>query len=184
MNDKEIMQKSSDFPRLGSAEYGLLFSDSEQQSKSLKTWKRLNKYFTIPLYKSNVLPLFGMGKIFLLLYTKGRKTGKKRITPVEYRKKDGVIHIVAGRGKKAHWLKNILANPEDVRIKLGFKKYNVKFEILTSVAEKNNFFKWYVFKYPKAAKMLFGWDSKTDNIETADFTFFSELIEILKIIPS
>ena len=180
MNSEE---KKIDFPRPGSAEYNLLYGDSEQQNKTLKTWKRLNKYFTIPLYRSNILQLFGAGKVFLLLYTIGRKTGKKRITPVEYRKRDGIIHFVAGRGKKAHWLQNMLVNPEEVRVKVGFRKYYINFELLKSIEEKNDLLIWYVTKYPKAAKMLFGWDPKNDNPATADFTSFSELIEIVKISP-
>ncbi len=176
-------EKNLDFPRPGSAEYNLLFGDSESQNKTLKTWKRLNKFFTIPLYKLNILPLFGAGKIFLLLYTTGRKTGKKRITPVEYRKREGVIHFVAGRGKKAHWLQNMLAKPDEVKVKVGFKKYQISFELLSSIEEKNDLFKWYVEKYPKAAKMLFGWNPKEDDLTTADFTSFSELVEIVKIMP-
>ena len=182
MNTQYSEKGSSDFPRPGSAEYNLLFGDSESQAKALKTWKRLNKYFTIPLYRINILPLFGFGKFFLLLYTKGRKTGKNRITPLEYRKKDGIIHFVAGRGMKAHWLKNMLAKPEDVRVKVGFRKHSISFELLASIEKKNDLFKWYVTKYPKAAKMLFGWDPKTDDAVTADFTSFSELVEVVKII--
>jgi len=169
------------FPRPGSAEYGLLLeTDIEKKKAILKRWTNMNKYFTIPLYEAGILPLFGMHKIFLLIYTKGRKTGKTRVTPVEYRKKEGVAHVVSGRGKNAHWFKNMIANPDDVVVKLGFKKRNVSFDVLETIEEKNNLFKWYVKKYPKAAKMLFGWDPKTDNPETADFTSFSELVEIVK----
>ncbi len=169
------------FPRPGSAEYGLLLeTDVEKRKKVLKRWKQMNKYFTIPLYRAGILQLLGGHKIFLLLFTKGRKTGKVRITPIEYRKKEGIVHIVAGRGKKAHWFQNMLANPDDVMVKLGFKKRKVSFQVLETIEEKNELFKWYVSKYPKAAKMLFGWNLKTDDPETADFTSFSELVEIVK----
>ena len=180
MNTKE---KDGDFPRPGSAEYGLLFSKNDEKKKVLKRWKNMNKYFTIPLYRVGILPLFGGGKIFLLLFTKGRKTGKERITPLEYRCKDEIIHVVAGRGKTAHWFKNLLANPDEVKIKVGFRKTHTSFELIQTIEEKNNLFKWYVVKYPKAAKMLFGWDSKTDDVETADFTSFSKLIEVVKFFP-
>lgn len=181
MNERE--RRINDFPRPGSAEYALLFAEEEEKSKTLKQWKRLNKYFTIPLYRGGILPLFGGGKIFLLLFTKGRKTGKQRITPIEYRTKDDIIHIVAGRGKAAHWFKNLEAHPDQVVIKVGFKKYAVNFETIQTVEEKNDLFKWYVTKFPKAAKMLFGWDPKKDKIETVDFTSFSELVEVIKFFP-
>ncbi len=181
MNEKE--ENVGDFPRIGSAEYDLLFSDKDDKKKVLKRWKNMNKYFTIPLYRIGVLPLLGGGKIFLLLFTKGRKTGKVRITPLEYRRKDNVIHVVAGRGKAAHWFKNLIANPDEVKIKVGFKKTSASFEIIETIEEKNALFKWYVIKFPKAAKMLFGWDPKTDNVEVADFTSFSKLIEVVKFFP-
>ncbi len=169
------------FPRPGSAEYGLLLETDEKKKKKILTkWKRMNKLFIIPLYRIGLLPIFGINKIFLLLYTKGRKTGKTRITPVEYRRKDGYVHVVAARGKKAHWFKNMIAHPEEVMVKIGFKKRKTSFEIFESIDKKNNLFKWYVEKYPKAAKYLFGWDPKIDVLETADFTSFSELIEIIK----
>ena len=172
------------FPRLGSAEHKMLFGDKEDQARTLKQWKRLNKYFTIPLYKIGILPLFGVGKIFLLLHTKGRKSGKQRITPLEYRKKDGIIHVVAGSGRKAHWFKNLQANPNDVMIKVGFRKFNANFNLLKTIEEKNKLFVWYVTEYPTAAKYLFGWDPKNDDPKTADFTSFSELIEIIQFYPA
>ena len=91
-----------------------------------------------------------------------------------------MIHVVAGRGKEAHWFKNLIANPNDVEIKLGFKKSKVSFQVLETTEEKNDLLKWYVDKYPKAGKMLFGWDPSIDRVETADFTSFSKLIEIIK----
>lgn len=181
VNNKDDLMDS--FPRPGSAEYNLLFVKGEEKERVLKKWKRMNKYFTIPLYRIGILPIFGGGKIFLLLFTKGKKTGKERITPLEYRRKDGIIHAVAGRGKKAHWFGNLIANPKEAKIKLGFKKKNVTFEVIQNLEEKNALFKWYVTKFPKAAKMLFGWDPKRDNVETADFTSFSNLIEVVKFFP-
>ncbi len=173
----------ADFPRPGSAEYGLLFAEKKEKQKILKKRKGLNKYFTIPLYRVNILPLFGGGKIFLLLFTKGRKTGKQRITPLEYRRKDGIIHVVVGRGKVAHWYKNLMAHPEEAKIKIGFKKFAVSIEIIQTIEEKNALFKWYVSKFPKAAKMLFGWDPKNNKVETVDFTTFSELVDVVKFFP-
>ena len=181
MNEKEGL--TDNFPRPGSAEYGLLLAEKEEKKKTLKQWKRMNKYFTIPFYRIGILPLLGGGKIFLLLFTKGRKTGKLRITLIEYRTKDGIIHVVSGRGKAAHWFKNLLTHPDQAKIKVGFKKYAVNFEIIQTIEEKNALFKWYVTKYPKAAKMLFGWDPKNDIVETADFTTFSELVEVVKFLP-
>ena len=183
MSDEDT-SGSSPFPRLGSAEYKLLFGSKEEEKHTLKQWQRLNRFVSIPLYRIGLLPLVGMSKIFLLLFATGRKTGKQRITPLEYRKKDGIIHVVAGRGKKAHWFKNIQANPDTVQIRVGFRKFKASFNVFRTIEEKNELLIWYVTKYPKAAKYLFGWDPKNDDPKTADFTSFSKLIEIIQFYPS
>ncbi|MHA1235296.1 MAG: hypothetical protein ACTSQL_09465 [Promethearchaeota archaeon] len=41
--------------------------------------------------------------------------------------------------------------------------------------------RWYVVNYGKAAKMLFGWNPKTDDPETADFTNLLKMISIVKL---
>ena len=175
---------ASPYPRPGSAEYKLLFGNKEEEKRSLKQWKRLNKFFSVPFYRIGLLPLFGMSKVFLLLFTTGRKTGKQRITPLEFRKKESIIHVVAARGKKAQWFKNIQANPDTVKVRVGFRKFEASFNVFETIEEKNELLIWYVTKYPKAAKYLFGWDPKNDDPKTADFTSFSELIEIIQFYPS
>ncbi len=173
----------ADFPRPGSAEYSFLFGSKEERSKTLKQWKLMNKILTIPLYQIGIIPLLRINKIFLLLYTKGRKSGKRRITPLEYRTKDGVINVGAAKGKKAHWFRNLLANPDEVMIKTGFRKFKASFTILENIKEKNEYFIWYVDNFPTAAKFLFGWDPKTDDLKNSDFTAFSELVEVVQFYP-
>lgn len=168
------------YPRPKSAEYSFLMTEKEKQQSTLKTWKRANKFFTIPLYRLGLLPLLGFGFLFLLLFTKGRKTGKQRITPLEYHKINGTVHIFAGRGEKADWYKNLVANPNDVKIRRGFLKYKVQIEIL-SVEERKSIFHWYVTKHPLAAKELFGWDRKKDDPEHVDFSFLAEKIPVIKL---
>ncbi len=116
-----------------------------------------------------------------LLYTKGRKTGRKRISPLEYHRIDGVIHIFSGRGEKSHWLGNLKANPDDVKIKVGFRGYDVRPEIIKSKAKRDEIFRWYVKKHPRAAKMLIGWKPGRDVPETADFSLITKFIPVIKL---
>ena len=59
-----------------------------------------------------------LGKFVLLLTTVGRSSGKKRVTPLQYEEIDGRIYLGSAFGRKADWVKNILANPAvDVQIK-------------------------------------------------------------------
>ncbi len=177
------LEENDPIPRPGSVEYKFLFGTYEEQQRILKNWKRMNKFFTIPFYKIGIIPLTPLRKVFLLLYTKGRKTGKQRITPLEYRRKDGIIHVVAGRGRKAHWFKNLIANPNSVKIKVGFRKFEARYQILENVSDKVELLQWYVKKFPRDAKFLFGWDSKSDDPEKTDLSGFAKLIEIVQFHP-
>lgn len=68
------------------------------------------------------LPLFE--DFVLLLTTTGRKSGKLRHTPVEYRREPGTGYciIMAGWGGNTHWRKNIEANPS-VLVQAGRRKF-------------------------------------------------------------
>jgi len=172
---------SSEFPRPESRVYNRMLADEKTRKKDLKRSKTYNKYFIIPLYKIGLLPLLGLGRFGLRLQHKGRKTGKKRTTPVGYYRRDGVIHIISGRGEKADWLKNIRANPNDVYVQVGFRKYHAKVEIVDDLSERQNFWRWFIKKHQKAAKSFVGWDPKRDNPETTDLSFLIENLPVVRL---
>ncbi|MAT41619.1 MAG: hypothetical protein CL609_04705 [Anaerolineaceae bacterium] len=77
-------------------------------------FKILNK-FMILMWKLgladwiNLWPsVFGQ---FVVITHIGRKTGFKRLTPVNYAQIDGEIYVTAGFGAVSDWYKNILNNP-------------------------------------------------------------------------
>jgi len=51
------------------------------------------------------------GRIMVLKH-RGRKTGKTRLTPVNYAEIDGDIYCTAGFGRMTDWYRNLLAQPE------------------------------------------------------------------------
>jgi deazaflavin-dependent oxidoreductase (nitroreductase family) len=52
-----------------------------------------------------------LGKIVLLLSTTGRKTGLKRVTPLQFSELDGDFYVAAARGQRADWFLNLKAEP-------------------------------------------------------------------------
>jgi deazaflavin-dependent oxidoreductase (nitroreductase family) len=175
--------KEPSMPRPGSALYNLVHADYEIRKKTLKKWKLVNKLLILPLYRLQILPLFGLGRIFLIIITIGRKTGKKRRTPVEYHRINGVITVFSGRGDDAGWIKNIQANPAKVWIKHGFHKFHAQVRFIREEELKLNFIKWYVSKHSRSAKMLFGWEPKKDTIETTDLSNLMRIITIIQLYP-
>ena len=65
-------------PRPGSPLYNLNNEDENIRKKTLRKWRIANKFLVLPLYRLRILPLIGFGRIFLILTTKGRITGKKK----------------------------------------------------------------------------------------------------------
>lgn len=171
-----------ELPRSGSALYNLNHPDSEIREKYLKKFKRINKILVIPLYKLKILPLLGFGRIFLILTTIGRIAGKKRKTPLEYHRIDGVITIFSGRGEKADWLKNIRANPESVWVRHGFHSFQPRVKFVIDDTDKLNIIKWYVIKHKRSAKFLFGWNPKSDDPEAINFSRMLNTITIVQLL--
>lgn len=169
------------FPRPGSSIYNFTQNDEVKQRKTLKKWKRLNKYFTLPFYRIGLLPSLGFGRIFLLLKTKGRVTGKTRRTPVEYHWIHDIIHVFSGRGEQADWIKNMRANPDQIWVRHGFHWFHATPEFVERHSEKDEILKWYVENHPRAAKMLFGWNPKQDDSETADLSPLINLITVVRL---
>ncbi|MFX1235138.1 MAG: nitroreductase family deazaflavin-dependent oxidoreductase [Promethearchaeota archaeon] len=169
-------------PRPNTPLYNLTHEDNEIKAKTLKRWRRLNKYLVLPLYRCYLLPFFGFGRIFLILTTKGRKTGKKRRTPLEYHRIDNIIMVISGRGEDAGWMKNIRLNPDSVSVRHGFHRFKPKIDYVIDEDKKLQIIKWYVKKHGRSAKLLFGWDPKIDDLETTDFSNILRLISIIRFI--
>jgi len=174
-SDKEIL------PRSGSALYNMNHPNDNIRKKTLNKYKRLNKYLVIPLYRLRILPLLGFGRIFLILTTIGRKTGKKRRTPLEYHWIEGIMTIFSGRGEDSGWLKNIRANPASVWVKHGFHSFPARVDFMSNENDKLKIIRWYVVKHSRSAKMLFGWNKKIDDPESSDFSKLLTTISIIQL---
>ena len=80
--------------------------------KKIRPAQKLHRF----LYVIGLGPV--IGKIILLLTTTGRKSGQKRITPLQYEEIDGKYHLGSARGTKSDWYRNIEADGRvEVRVK-------------------------------------------------------------------
>ena len=83
----------------------------------LRKWfKRLNRWLMIPMWRlglgkpMNIWPSVG-GRILVLAHT-GRKSGLRRLTPLNYAPSPpSSVFVLAGFGARADWYQNALANP-------------------------------------------------------------------------
>ena len=89
--------------------------DSQTEALWRERFKTFNRFMVLMWRLGlgnwvNSMPMVG-GRIMVLVH-RGRKTGARRYTPVNYATIDGDIYCTAGFGAVADWYKNILADPD------------------------------------------------------------------------
>jgi deazaflavin-dependent oxidoreductase (nitroreductase family) len=103
------------------------------------------------LYGLGLGPL--VGKLILLLTTTGRKSGKKRVTPLQYEEIDGLYYLGAARGLQADWIRNIQACPE-VEIRVGTRYFQGLAEVVTDPAQFADFMEVRLERHPRMIGLL------------------------------
>jgi deazaflavin-dependent oxidoreductase (nitroreductase family) len=98
------------------------------------------------LYAIGLGPL--VGRVILLLTTTGRKSGKKRVTPLQYEKIGDDYYIGAARGLKADWVRNIQSNPQ-VEVRVGAKHFQGAAEVVNDPARFANFMEVRLERHPR-----------------------------------
>jgi hypothetical protein len=93
----------------------------EQRTQLSRTvFKYMNKYSMVPMSRFGLLPwmLNPLTGYIMVLQTIGRKSGKPRLTPLNYALADGCLYCMAGFGSGTDWLANLQATP-DVEVHLA-----------------------------------------------------------------
>jgi deazaflavin-dependent oxidoreductase (nitroreductase family) len=90
-------------------------------------WKKIRPVQKLHcfLYAAGLGPI--VGRIILLLTTTGRKSGLKRVTPLQYEEIGGNYYLGSARGTKSDWFRNIESN--------GMVEVHVKNHHFRGVAE-------------------------------------------------
>ena len=89
--------------------------------------------------------------------------------------------LFSARGTSADWYKNLQARPEDARLRIGFKTYHPEVEFIEDSVIVEEMIRWYVKKYPRSSKMIFGWNPNRDDSEETDLTSLVKVIKIVKL---
>jgi len=103
------------------------------------------------LYAIGLGPI--VGKIILLLTTTGRKTGLKRVTPLQYEEIDGKYYLGAARGLKADWVRNIQANPQ-VEVRVKSLNFQGQAEVITDPVRIADFIEVRLQRHPFMIGMI------------------------------
>lgn len=93
----------------------MTFSNPQVEESVRQAFKHFNRFMLLMWRLGlggwlNAWPEKG-GRILVLAHT-GRKTGQRRLTPLNYALVDGELYCTAGFGAAAHWYRNLLAHPQ------------------------------------------------------------------------
>ena len=97
------------------------------------------------LYSIGLGPL--VGKVILLLTTTGRKSGMKRVTPLQFERIGDDYYLGAARGLKADWVRNIQSNPK-VEIRVGAKYFYGTAEVIADPIKFADFMEVRLARHP------------------------------------
>lgn len=98
------------------------------------------------LYAIGLGPL--IGRIILLLTTTGRRSGKRRVTPLQFEKIGDDYYIGAARGLKADWVRNIQSCPQ-VEVRVGKKCFQGVAEVVTDPPKFADFLEVRLERHPR-----------------------------------
>jgi len=103
------------------------------------------------LYAIGLGPL--IGRIILLLTTTGRKSGKKRVTPLQYELIGSDYYLGAARGLQADWVRNIQSDPH-VDIRVGGKHFQGFAEVVTDISKFADFLEVRLERHPRMIGLI------------------------------
>ena len=107
----------------------------------MKNIQRIHRF----LYAVGLGPI--VGKIILLLTTTGRKSGQKRITPLQYEEIDGNYFLGSARGTKSDWYRNIEADGR-VEVRVKNRRFRGVAETVTDPARIADFLETRLQRHP------------------------------------
>ncbi len=94
-----------------------------------------------------------IGRIILLLETTGRRSGKKRVTPLQYEKIGDDYYVGAARGTKADWVRNIQSYPQ-VEVRVGAKQFHGMAEVVTDPSRFADFVEIRLQRHPRMIGLI------------------------------
>ncbi len=150
------------------------------KKKRFSIWKLLK----LPpqfLYAIGLGPIYG--RLVLLLTTTGRKSGKSRVTPLQYEEIDGDIYIGSARGTKADWYRNIVTN-QKVRVRVKTRQFEGKAEPITDKNRIADFLEIRIQRHPKMIGAIMQREGVSKNPSRAELENYATNRAMVIIRPS
>lgn len=123
-----------------------------------------------------------VGRLMLLLTTTGRKTGRPRVTPLQYEEQDGVIYVASARGQQADWYRNLLANPR-VEIRVKARRFYGQAEPIADPARVADFLELRLARHPRMMGAMLRGEGLAARPDRAELERLAARIALVAIRP-
>jgi deazaflavin-dependent oxidoreductase (nitroreductase family) len=130
------------------------------------------------LYDLGLGPL--IGRFILLLTTTGRKSGLRRITPLQYEKIDGAYYVGSARGAQADWFRNLVANPR-VEVRVKSLRFCGQAEAITAPDRIADFLEFRLRRHPCMVGMILKRDGLPARPTRADLEAYAQKLAMVII---
>lgn len=123
-----------------------------------------------------------IGHTVLLLTTTGRKSGRRRVTPLQYEEIEGRIFLAAACGRKSDWIRNIQANPR-VELRIKSRQLSGLAKIVDDSEEIANFLEIRLERHPAMIGAMLRSDGVPIPPERADLVRYAQQLSMVIVEP-
>jgi deazaflavin-dependent oxidoreductase (nitroreductase family) len=113
------------------------------------------------------------GKLVLVLYHVGRKSGLSHATPLQYEEVDGDYYVASARGTQADWYRNVVANP-CVEILVRGQRLPAQAEAVTDPQQIADFLELRLLRHPRMMRAMLRMEGLHGNFNHADLLRISK----------
>lgn len=123
-----------------------------------------------------------MGRFVLLLTTTGRKSGRRRVTPLQYEEIDGAFYLGAALGEKSDWVRNIRANPQ-VEIRVKRRRFSGHADIIQDTGQIADYLELRLQRHPKMVGAIMRNDGIPSPPQRSDLEEYAANLTLVIIRP-
>ena len=96
-----------------------------------------------------------IGRSTLVLTTTGRRSGVRRVVPLDYQQEGDAFYLIAEGGGRSPWYRNLVANPE-VEVRVGSRRMKAVAAPLTDAQEKAHVLRLFLQRSEQLAERYYG----------------------------
>lgn len=146
--------------------------------KLRRTFYRINHYPPRIAYALGLGPL--VGRVILLLTTRGRKSGLARVTPLQYEEVGGDIYIGSAMGRNSDWFRNIQADP-CVEVRAGKRKFQGTAEVVTDPRRIADYLELRLERHPQMVGLILKMEGLPTKPARSDLEKYAERLSMVVI---